>query len=60
MIYHITDWDDAYANGAHIPQGLPRSGEWQNQVISMMALQPSASACRPIPTLSIRNSGKLK
>ena len=20
MIYHVTDWDDAYANGAHIPQ----------------------------------------
>lgn len=20
MLYHVTDWDDAYANGAHIPQ----------------------------------------
>ncbi len=30
MIYHVTDWDDAYANGAHIPgaEGFPP--RWQD------------------------------
>jgi hypothetical protein len=42
-----------YTHGAQNPQGLPRTGVWQNQVMSMIAPQPSASACRPIATLSM-------
>ena len=30
MIYHVTDWDDAYANGAHIPQAEGFVPRWQD------------------------------
>ena len=49
-----------YTHGAQMPQGRPRTGVWQNHVISMTASQPAASASRAIPTLSMWNSGKLK
>jgi len=29
MIYHVTDWDDAYANTVHIPQGESFPLRWQ-------------------------------
>lgn len=28
MLYHVTDWDDAYANGAHIPQSETFVPRW--------------------------------
>ena len=28
MAYPITDWDDAYANGPHIPNGMAYPGPW--------------------------------
>lgn len=30
MIYHVSDWDDAYANGAHIPQAEGFVARWQD------------------------------
>lgn len=30
MIYHITDWDDAYANTVHIPRGESFPSHWQD------------------------------
>ncbi|WP_207101821.1 alpha/beta hydrolase [Paracoccus shandongensis] len=29
MLYHVTDWNDAYANGAHIPQADGFVPRWQ-------------------------------
>lgn len=30
MLYHVTDWDDAYANTVHIPQGEGFFARWQD------------------------------
>ncbi len=43
MIYHVTDWDDAYANGAHIPQAEGFVPRWQD------AARRFREACPPQP-----------
>lgn len=40
MIYHITDWDDAYANTVHIPQGEGFVPRWQDASARFRAAHP--------------------
>ena len=40
MIYHVTDWDDAYANGAHIPQADGFVPGWQNAAAAFRQAHP--------------------
>ena len=40
MIYHVTDWDDAYANGAHIPQADGFVPRWQNAAAAFRQAHP--------------------
>lgn len=40
MIYHVTDWDDAYANGAHIPQAESFVPRWQTAAAGFRETHP--------------------
>lgn len=40
MIYHVTDWDDAYANGAHIPDSATYPARWQDQALAFRSNHP--------------------
>ncbi|MDQ1900363.1 alpha/beta hydrolase [Paracoccus sp. WLY502] len=40
MIYHVTDWDDAYANGAHIPQAESFVPRWQSAAAAFRETHP--------------------
>ena len=40
MIYHVTDWDDAYANGAHIPQAEVFVPRWQSAAAAFREAYP--------------------
>lgn len=40
MIYHITDWDDAYANTVHIPRGEGFVARWQDASARFRAGRP--------------------
>lgn len=40
MLYRITDWDDAYANGAHIPGAEGYVPEWRQQAAAFRKLHP--------------------
>ena len=37
MLYQVQDWDDAYANGAHIPQADSFVPKWQRQAAAFRA-----------------------
>lgn len=40
MLYHVADWDDAYANAAHIPDGAGFAGRWQDAAARFRAGNP--------------------
>ncbi|QIR84042.1 alpha/beta hydrolase [Paracoccus sp. AK26] len=40
MIYHVIDWDDAYANGAHIPQAEGFVSRWQSAAAAFREAYP--------------------
>ena len=40
MIYHVTDWDDAYANGAHIPGAEGFAPRWQEAAARFRTAHP--------------------
>ena len=42
MLYQITDWDDAYQNAAHIPQGDAYPPQWQARADAFRAGHPAA------------------
>ncbi|WP_103171815.1 alpha/beta hydrolase [Paracoccus sp. SY] len=46
MIYHVTDWDDAYANGAHIPQAEGFVPRWQSAAAAFREAHPPKSLGR--------------
>ena len=46
MIYHVTDWDDAYANGAHIPQAEGFVPRWQSAAAAFRETHPPKSLGR--------------
>lgn len=40
MIYHVTDWDDAYANAAHVPGGEGFVPRWKDAAARFRAAHP--------------------
>lgn len=40
MFYKVTDWDDAYANGAHIPDAAQYPPRWQEQAAAFRSAHP--------------------
>ena len=40
MLYQITDWDDAYANGAHIPHADTYVPRWTEAAAAFRAAHP--------------------
>lgn len=40
MIYHVSDWDDAYANTVHIPDGEEFPARWQDASARFRAAHP--------------------